>query len=380
MKGIYWRPQRVSREGLAVIAVLALLGMLAVETLRVTIPTREQAVKVRAARQAAAAFARLADAREAAGYPIDRSYDPWASGMIGLPNSPITSTRGHLPAKQRSTDPNLAAMVVDLLLDADVRPGDTIAVGMSGSFPAMNVATLVAAEALGVRTTTVTSCAASEWGANIIDFGWLDMEDVLVDGGLLRTRSLAATLGGIDDRATEMTAVSRSLLRAQAERHGVPLLDATTLAEAIDERMAVYDAEAGPRAVAAYVNVGGGSASVGGPDGRVVFEPGVNLPGRVSVGDGVDAVMVRFLERGVPVIHVSGIRELVARYGLPPDLPPERPRVGEGPLFEVSARDPRVAVLVGLIVLLALFALTRASLRVDLGSGHAADGPPRPMV
>ena len=54
-----------------------------------------------------------------------------------------------------------------------------VAVGLSGSFPAMNVAVYSALYELGVEPIIISSTAASQWGANDPNFTWLDMEAVL---------------------------------------------------------------------------------------------------------------------------------------------------------------------------------------------------------
>ncbi|TWT82059.1 Capsule biosynthesis protein CapB [Planctomycetes bacterium CA13] len=54
-------------------------------------------------------------------------------------------------AKLTSTNPNMAAVVVDMLKAAGVGKGDLVAVGYSGSFPGMNVSVLAALNTIGAR-------------------------------------------------------------------------------------------------------------------------------------------------------------------------------------------------------------------------------------
>ncbi len=68
------------------------------------------------------------------------------TGLIGLETSPITTTLGNLEAKRTTTNPDFAALLVRLLAEAGVKRGETIAVGASGSFPALIVAALSAAK------------------------------------------------------------------------------------------------------------------------------------------------------------------------------------------------------------------------------------------
>jgi len=76
--------------------------------------------------------------------PIDEGLDPNRTGLIGPQYSPLFTTVGHLEAKRTTTNPAMAALLVHLLQEAGVEPGDRIAIGASGSFPALMIASLSA--------------------------------------------------------------------------------------------------------------------------------------------------------------------------------------------------------------------------------------------
>ena len=118
------------------------------------------------------------------GVPIDAVVDVNRTGLIGLGSSPITTSLGNLEAKRTTTNPDFAALVVMLLDQAGVRRGDAVAVGASGSFPALTVAALCAAESLGARALVIGSLGASEWGANDPRFDWLSLTRCLSRSGL----------------------------------------------------------------------------------------------------------------------------------------------------------------------------------------------------
>ena len=71
---------------------------------------------------------------------IDARTDINRTGFIGLENSVITTSLGHLEAKRTAANPNFAAAVVRMLKQAGVGRGDAVAVGASGSFPALAAA------------------------------------------------------------------------------------------------------------------------------------------------------------------------------------------------------------------------------------------------
>ena len=137
MKGIYWRPKQVSRNVLLLIALVAVAGAISVEMFQVKVKQKYFKSKMRAAKHMSASMAELKRLRQELGIPLDMEHDPAATGLIGFPISPITSNSGSLESKQTTLNPNFAAVVVHLLKRAGVEKNDVIAVGLSGSFPAM---------------------------------------------------------------------------------------------------------------------------------------------------------------------------------------------------------------------------------------------------
>ncbi len=365
MRRLYWRPAGASWRSLALLALLSLVGLtLVLGAPRRTRKDRYEA-KLAAAEHAAKSFRALAEERVRRGHPIDERRDPTRSGLIGEKSTPLTTSAGSLVSKQTSANPNFAAVVVELLGRLGLERGDVVAVGCSGSFPALNVAVLAAVETLGLEPLVITSNASSDWGANLPDFTWLDMERVLVERKLARSRSLAASLGGIEDRALELDAEGRQLLTASIARNGVALLPQTSFEDAVRRRLELYESAANGRRIGAYVNVGGGSVSVGRKRGKLAFRAGINRPGVTAVR--VDSVIARFLERGVPVVHLVRVQELASEHGLPTP-PTASVELGQGPVFEESEPNRLFAavvfvILVGAVVFVGRRARSRAHLR-----------------
>jgi poly-gamma-glutamate system protein len=300
--------------------------------------------------------------------------------MLGLSSSVTTTNTGSLEAKRTTLNPNWAAVVVQLLFDAGVERGGTVAVGVSGSFPALNLAAFSAAEVLDLEVISIASVGASSWGGNIPNLTWLDMERLLVDAGILGMRSIAASLGGTRDRAIGMPKTGRRKLREAIKRAGVPFIETETDLDSIERRMALYREHAGDRYIQAYVNVGGSLASIGPKTVKRLYRPGLNVrldPQAVHV----DSVMKRFLRDGVPVVNLSKIVPLAELYGLPLE-PVALPQPGEGLVFAREGYNRLlVAGLLGFL-LVSLWAL----LRLDVGSrigalaGRGRSRPIEPMV
>ncbi len=346
MKRLYWRPAGASWRSLALLSLLAIALLLVAESFPREVRARDYEAKLRASELAARAFSVLREERERRGHPVDDKLDPTHTGLVGMGPTAITSSAGSLRAKQTTQNPNFAAVVVDYLNSLGLRRGDVVAVGCSGSFPALNVAVLAAADTLGLEPLIVTSAAASDFGANFPDFTWLDMERVLVDKGLVRHRSVAASLGGIEDRGLGVSQEGRRLLEQAIARSGAERVDSEDFEDAIAKRMELYDRAARGRAIRAYVNVGGGALSVGRRRGKLFYSTGINRPeGRVEV----DSVIGRFLERGVPVVHLVHVERLAEEHGLPaPPTTAQEP--GEGVVFQRSSPN-RLLVIALLLVL-----------------------------
>jgi len=378
VKKIYWRPGKVSRRIHLFVALMAALGLLTVETVKTRTKQPHYAEKMKAARLMRDSMTAIRDYRLKRLGPIDRETDPAGSGMIGTLMSPITSNTGNLEAKQTTVNPNWAAVLVDLLKRAGVKKGDYIAIGFSGSFPAMNLATYCAAAALELNPVAISGASASMWGANEPDLTWLKMEKLLYDQKILPFRSSAATLGGQGDKALGMSKKGLELLQKAITESGLPMIYTSVPKENIDIRMETYKSIAKDSPIVVYVNVGGGTVSVGTAVGKKLFKPGLNRrpPARAL---SLDSVMTRFAKDGVPIIHLSNIVELARRYQLP-QTPQSVPSPGDGVIFwreeyNLWAASAILALLCGL-----LFVLIRMDLGARLFSGPSKSaGPQQPQ-
>ena len=316
------------------------------------------------------------------GIAIDPETDPTESGLIGELLTPVTTNPGYLPAKFTSVNPNFAGLVLHYLLRAGVKPGDRVAIGLTGSFPAINVAVLAAVETLRLRPVIISSAGASQWGANHADFMWPEMEGVLNERRVFSHRSAAVSRGGIDDRALGLTKPGRVLLDAAIDRGRVPVLQVRNYVDSVERRWEIYNERAGDEELKAYVNVGGGTSSVGTHAGKRMFRPGLNRSAPRGSSP-IDSVMTRFAQDGVPVINLRRIGDLAKRYDFPlqPDV---MPPVGQGRIFERESRSVWLAAGLLALLLILLFAFVRLDwgyrlLETGRRAPHSS-GRPEPMV
>lgn len=360
MKTLYWRPHKVSRIELLFLAAFAASGLFAVEYFKLEVRQPAHADKIAAAQLTRRAFEVIKGEKARRNYKIDPELDPGATGVIGQLISSVTSNKGNLRSKQTSVNPNFSALVVDYLTELKVRRGDTIAVGASGSFPAINMAVYAAIETMGLKAVVINSASSSQFGANYPNLLWIDMERILNERGVFSTRSIAASLGAIGDRGGGMPSNGVQACRTAIERNQLQLIKPSSLADSVAQRMKLYWG-ATKRPFKAYINVGGGAASVGTHIGKKLYVPGINSKPPRGAGQ-VDSVMNRFTFAGVPVIHLTRIAFLAEKTGFP-IAPAQMPPVGQGRIYTKAAYNKWLAAAIAAL----LFGMLVAVIRTDVG-------------
>ncbi len=322
------------------IVILGILGAVSVYLSTLTLksrPTRKADIKSAAAEKTAQAYAAIREYRLKQNITIDTLDDPQTSGLVGVDKSAITTDIGDLESKLTSVNPNWSAMVVENLIQAGVKPGDAVAVGMTGSFPALNIAVIIALETYGARPLWIASEGSSNWGANIPGLTWLDMERILREKGILRGKALASTLGGANNAGGGLTHEGRNILRNAIHDNGVPLIEILPLSATVAKQLETYTSAAG-KPIRLYINVGGGLGSLGTSRVAAVLKPGLNAPRTyLDIKDEpVKGNVARFLEMGVPVLNLLNIVPLARTSGLP-IAPGAMPDPGIGPQFAKPA-------------------------------------------
>lgn len=308
---------------------------------------------------------------------VDDINDPDRTLLVGQKHTLITSTEGNHQAKLATINPNVAAMMVQLLREAGTEPGDRVAAALTGSFPGLNLAFLAACVELRLKPTIVSSVSSSWYGANDPDFTWLDMERALFDAGEIDFRSVAASIGGADDRGRSLPPEGRDLIRKAIERNGIELIYAPDVESSIAERLKIYSRELGDTVggYAVFVNVGGGVSSLGSPEnakliplGLVPHLPAHNYPAR--------GVMHAFSDDGVPVVNFKyaprRFSTLFRQYGLPWRFATV-PVAGQGETFVTERYDLRVVTLAVLLMAIAVIVVIRFDLKMQKLGGPGMD-------
>jgi poly-gamma-glutamate system protein len=381
MKKLIWKPSAVSWQIHLVIAIIAIIGLVIVESFKVNIKQPYYKEKVKAANYMLQGMEIIKQYRLQNIGPINKVIDPARSGLIGVLSTPITSTTVDIDSKQTSINPNWAAVIVSMLKEAKVKNGSTVAVSLTGSFPAMNLAVLSAAKALNLRLIIITSVSASTWGANMPNFTWLDMEHLLYEKKFSPYKTVAASLGGVQDNALGMSEQGKRILRDTIRKYNITLLEYEDLKKSINARMEIYSDQAGDTQIAAYINVGGGTVAIGSFIGKMRYKPGLNLkPSQKAMR--IDSVMSRFARYNAPIVNINYLKTLAQNYRIP-IAQKKIPKIGEGEIYNRLEYNKKIVivVLVFLVVFLYLFMKMGIGYRIFIPQKKPSKArPPEHMV
>ncbi|MGE5676792.1 MAG: poly-gamma-glutamate system protein [Pseudomonadota bacterium] len=268
--------------------------------------------------------------KEKLGILTDSKTDINKTGIIGVEWSQTTTTLGSLEAKRTSANPDFAAVVVDMLKEVGLKEGDLVAMNLSGSFPALNIAAVSAIEVLKLEPVIISSAGASTWGANNPEFTYPDMERVLYERGIFKHKPSAVSLGGADDVGKDMEEGAAEALLEGFRRQGMRIICQPDFSLNLKERLEIYQ-EAG-KPVKCFINIGGNLLSSGGNEDFTRLKTGIVRDSSYSGGPKEKGLIQYYLDRGIPVINLLNIKSLAVQYGVPID-PYPIPGIGEGDIF-----------------------------------------------
>ncbi len=357
-----YRPSLRSNWSLAILAILSLVLFYFAQTSKKTIKTNHYNLKLKAANEMQTMMSVVKTAYESEDLNYNVLDDPHKTGLIGRKVTTITTSRGLLYDKQTAINPNFAAVYVEQLKQAKVKKDDYIAVGITGSTPAANLALYAALKVIEAKPIIITANGSAMYGANRENFTWLDIERVLNEKGLINFKSIYASFGGNDDRGKGLSDVGLENLANSITRNNVKLIHGKSLRENIELREKAYSNSLpeGTR-YKAFVNIGSGLANVGSAINAKLVNNGVNrkLAEKEFSNPGV---MFSFAKKGVPVIHTFRVRPLAEKYGMPvavskSEKPFEMQTPGEGEIFSSVINNPTVIAICFIVLLIAIAAV-----------------------
>lgn len=349
-----YRPNLKSGRSLILLFILSIVLYLIASNSYVEIKTNHYEEKLAAVNLMQDYLATLQTEIEARDIEIDPINDPFLSGMIGSRLSTITTDRGLLSEKQAAINPNLASIFVDEF--ARLKAGDKVAVGITGSNPAVNLALYAALTVMKLDPKIIVALSSASYGANREELTWLDIEAILKEKGMLSFGADFASFGGSEDRGIGLSDQGMNALREAMSRNSVPLIMGSSLEESVDMHMQAYneliDADSRYRL---FVNIGGGLANVGSePNARLIPE-GLNT--KLAERDfDREGVMMKMAKRNVNVLHIRRISRWAKKHQLSLSLD-EKPVVGEGTIFSSTIHNVTVASICLVILILAIIAV-----------------------
>lgn len=350
--------------GLAAVCVLAIAAAMLVETYMVrSIEHPCTNEMMHASKLTSDWYNRIGEMKQRKGLETtDPGTRYW--GLIGEDFTPMTTTLGTLEAKETSCNPDFAALIVRFMFEIGIDSGSVVGVMMSGSFPALAIATLAALQTVGAEAVIFSSLGASCYGANQGDATWIDMERWLNDHGGLQYRSRLITPGGENDNGGGMMEEGLAMMETAAARNGVELYRPADLNEAIMTKTQILT-EAG---IDLVINIGGNQAALGTYPQASLIPTGYHF-GLSPDNNPERGVLARIAEQNIPYIHLLNIRDLASRYDMP--IGPTR---NSGPsVYVYSEREASP-----LAVLFALGLTSAALVATRLLAGD--DKPRRPVV
>ena len=302
---------------LALALVIMLGGIMGSTMMRTTEKNAYYDTQLRAARRMVQAETILLEYIDKNGIPVVDE-DINRTGLIGPEWTVLTTSLGLLEAKRTSLHPDFAALMVKYFEEAGLRTGDNIAVGASGSFPALVIATVCAANEMGLNARIIASYGASMYGATRPELTVPKMLALLRDTELIDYELLAVSAGGDNDQGGGgMFEETIGVIAGLAKDSGVPFISEENLAQNAKKRLALYG-----DAVRCFVNVGGASVNMGEGAASVSFPNGLTMdPPPIPTGD-AGGLLFDYAGRGVPVIHLLNIRGLALDNGIPFDPVP----------------------------------------------------------
>lgn len=271
--------------------------------------------------------------------------------MLGDDYTFITTTLGSLDAKEISTNPDFAALMVRLLGEAGMKKGDKAGLLISGSFPALAVSSLAALKVMEMEVVMISSLGASTYGANQEYATWIDMENLLAEKGGLKFRSAIITAGGENDRGEGLPLEGMGIMFHAMEKNNRQLYMPGDLMESIRYKTELLKSEN----IKILVNIGGNQAALGGcnhaagiPNGYHTSLNPCDHPNRGIIQD-LNAA-------GIPFISLLNLRDLASRYGI--DMAPGL-NYAESTRLYSERKTNRIALSASLLAgLFALFVFT----------------------
>ena len=277
--------------------------------------------------------------------------------LIGPEVTELTTTNGAIEAKRTSLVPDFAAAMVRYYTQAGLKAGDTVAIGTSGSFPGLAIASIAAADTMGLKIKVIASLGASMHGATRVEFNIFDILAALKESGTADFDLVAVSQGSTKDQGggawdgfyyEDTKALFREICEETAAETGAVFIDCADLEDSIRMRLELFGD------IDLFVNVGGSGAS-NGTTTRILDVPA----GLVTSFSGIPEESTRglvfeYLARGIPVVNLLNVRQLASDNGIAYD-PVPIPEPGNSGVYMQTSYSPAL-IIAGILCTLGILA------------------------
>jgi len=354
-----WIKGKLSLVNLFWAVMILLLGFFMTESFKSVQLSSYYSEQLKAAKLMESSLKIIKEERLKRGISIDLELDPNQTGIIGGEYTRLTTTLGNLIAKRTSTNPAFAALIVKYFKEAHLKKGDILAIGSSGSFPALTLATLCAAKALDLEPLLIYSIGSSEYGATLPEYTFVQMLEILNNANILPYHLLAISMGGYLDQAEGMFYPdSKQTIQKIAQASGAYFINIENMEENIMKRMTIYKKEAGDQAIKAFINIGGATSNYGNTTASITYPNGLVINGPNIPDHPERGLIFEYQKLGIPVIHLLNIRDLAVKNGLPID-PVPLPKIGKGGVYHRIVYNKYIIILFIGIEFIYLLLLTK---------------------
>lgn len=322
---------------------------------RVILPYAD--VQLAAAQRMEKAEALLHDYVVEHGIAIEKD-DLNATGLIGPEWTELTTSLGMLEAKRTALQPDFAALMVKYYQEAGLEPGDTVCCGTSGSFPALCIAAIAAANEMDLHVKVIASYGSSMYGATRTELSIVRIIELVRQAGLIDYELLAVSPGGDFDQGNNLLfADSRQVIFAMAQEDQAMMIDEATIPATIQRRLELYGEN-----VDCFVNVGGASANMGTSPYTLTFPNGLVLDPPTIPTDEDRGLTFEYAARHIPVIHLLNVRGLAEENGIPFD-PVPLTKAGATDVYYTTSYHAACAIVALMVVFVCLFLGSKAAMQ-----------------
>lgn len=296
--------------------------------------------------------------------------DIYKTGLIGNANSEITTIQFKdsliLKSKIATTNPNFSAFVIDLLEESNLDEGDSVAIAMTGSFPGANIAVLSACKALNLNPVIISSLGSSSWGANTVNYSWLEIEKKLNNSKIFNYKSIGCSIGGENDIGDNLSDQGIELIEEIIATSDVSFINESSLEKNITKKIDLYGRLDN---YSAFINIGGNASSLGPGKGKSFIKGGVINPilkddyseiyfnnenSELFYKDFKKSIAYYFLNENIPVINIKNINFLLNDYGVSYLLDHNNNNIKKGKLYydieKFSVKSIWIALIISIVL------------------------------